>query len=36
MDAIHALKTRRSIRRYRPDPVPHDVIEDIVAKVPIP
>lgn len=30
MDAIQCLKTRRSIRAYRPDPVPKEVIEDII------
>ncbi|HIJ65892.1 MAG TPA: nitroreductase family protein [Candidatus Hydrogenedentes bacterium] len=30
MDAIEALKTRRSVRAYKPDPVPADVIRDIV------
>jgi len=30
MDAIECLKTRRSIRSYKPDPVPKNVIEDII------
>ena len=30
MDALDAIKTRRSIRAYRPDPVPAAIIEDIV------
>jgi nitroreductase len=30
MDAIECLKTRRSVRAYRPDPLPHDVLDDIV------
>ena len=30
MDALTCLKTRRSIRTYRPNPVPRAVIEDIV------
>jgi nitroreductase len=30
MDAIEALKTRRSVRTYRRDPVPREVVEDIV------
>ncbi len=30
MDAIEALKTRRSVRAYKADPVPKDIIEDIV------
>lgn len=30
MDAVTALKTRRSIRAYRPDPVVKSVLEDIV------
>jgi len=28
--AIEAIKRRRSIRKYRPDPVPREIIEDIV------
>lgn len=30
MDAIEAMKTRRSIRSYSPDPVPTEIIEDII------
>lgn len=30
MDAIEALTTRRSVRRYLPDPVPGETIEKIV------
>lgn len=30
MDAIEALKTRRSVRAYTHDPVPREVMEDIV------
>jgi len=30
MDAIHCLKTRRSVRAYEPTPIPRPVIEDIV------
>jgi nitroreductase len=30
MDAIEALRTRRSVRIYKKDPVPKDVIESIV------
>jgi len=30
MDAIHALKTRRSVRAYKAQSVPKDIIEDIV------
>lgn len=30
MDAIEALKTRRSVRSYKPDPVPREIIEDII------
>ncbi|MEA3366129.1 MAG: nitroreductase family protein [Candidatus Hydrogenedentes bacterium] len=30
MDALEALKTRRSIRSFKPDPVRTEVIEDIV------
>ena len=30
MDAIEVLKTRRSVRTYRGEPVPRKIIEDIV------
>ena len=30
MDAILALKTRRSVRAYEPRPVPREIIEDII------
>ncbi|MGE5528113.1 MAG: nitroreductase family protein [Patescibacteria group bacterium] len=30
MDAIEALKTRRSIRRYEPRPVPREILLDIL------
>ncbi len=30
MDAIEAMKSRRSVRSFRPDPVSLDVLEDIV------
>ncbi|RKY01307.1 nitroreductase family protein [Candidatus Poribacteria bacterium] len=30
MDAIEALKTRRSVRSFKPDPVPREVIEEII------
>jgi len=30
MDAIEALKTRRSVRAYRSEPVPRKIIEDII------
>ncbi len=30
MDAIEALKTRRAVRQYLPDPIPKEIIEDIV------
>lgn len=30
MDAINALKTRRSVRSYKPDPIPQHIVEDIV------
>jgi len=30
MDALEALKTRRSHRAYRPDPVPREVLEQMV------
>ncbi|MCA9907080.1 MAG: nitroreductase family protein [Anaerolineae bacterium] len=29
-DLIHDLRSRRSIRRYRPDPVPRDLIEQVL------
>ncbi len=30
MDVIEAIKTRRSIRGYKPDPVPKEVLEEIL------
>ena len=30
MDAIEVLKTRRSVRAYRREPVPREIIEDII------
>jgi nitroreductase len=30
MDAIEVLKTRRSVRAYKGEPVPRKIIEDIV------
>jgi nitroreductase len=30
MDAIEALKTRRSVRAYIPKPIPKEVIEDLI------
>jgi len=30
MDCIEALKTRRSVRAYTGEPVPREVIEDII------
>ena len=30
MDAIEALKTRRSVRSFRSEPVPREIIEDII------
>lgn len=30
MDAVEVLKTRRSVRRYDPKPVPKEVVEDLV------
>jgi nitroreductase len=30
MDAIECLKTRRAVRVYRTEPVPRDVVEDII------
>ena len=31
METIQAIRSRRSIRKYQPRPVPHEVIEQIVA-----
>ena len=30
-DVFEAARTRRSIRAYRPDPVPSDVLREIIA-----
>jgi nitroreductase len=30
MDAIEVLKTRRSVRAYRSEPVPRKIIEDVI------
>jgi len=30
MDAIEVLKTRRSVRAYRGEPVPREIIEDVI------
>ncbi len=30
MDVLEAIKTRRSIRRYKPDPVPEEALEKIL------
>jgi len=30
MDAIEAIKTRRSVRRYTAEPIPDEVLEDII------
>ena len=30
MNVIEAIKTRKSIRGYRPDPVPREVLRDIL------
>jgi nitroreductase len=30
MEAIDAIRGRRSVRKYRPDPVPREIIEEIV------
>jgi nitroreductase len=30
VDAIEAIKTRRSVRSYGPDPVPTEIVEDII------
>ena len=30
MDALEALKTRRSVRSYKPDAVPAKIVEDII------
>jgi nitroreductase len=31
MNVIEAIKTRKSIRGYRPDPVPREVLREILA-----
>jgi nitroreductase len=31
MDVIEAIRSRRSIRDYKPDPVPHDLIGDVIS-----
>ena len=31
METIQAIRSRRSIRKYQPKPVPYEVIEQIVA-----
>ena len=31
METIQAIRSRRSIRKYQQRPVPHEVIEQIVA-----
>lgn len=30
MDVLEAIRTRKSIRAYKPDPVPHHILEDIL------
>lgn len=30
MDAIECMKTRRSIRKYKPDPVPRELLEEVL------
>ena len=30
MDAMQNMLTRRSVRQYKPDPIPRDVLEKIV------
>ena len=30
MELVEAIKERRSIRRYKSDPVPHEVIQEIL------
>lgn len=31
MDTIEAIRTRRSIRAYKPDPVPDDLLNEVIA-----
>ena len=33
MDVMEAIKARRSIRRYRPDPVPEEVLQSVLEAV---
>ncbi len=33
MDTLECIRTRRSVRKYKPDPVPDDVIEKIMEAV---
>ena len=30
MDVIEAIKTRKSIRGYKPDPVPREVLKEVL------
>ena len=32
METIQAIRSRRSIRKYQPKPVPHEVIQQIVSE----
>ncbi|MDH4122577.1 MAG: nitroreductase family protein [Thermoplasmata archaeon] len=31
MDVLEAIKTRRSVRRYKPDPVPEEILKEILS-----
>ena len=31
MNATECIKTRRSVRKFTAQPVPHDVLEDIIS-----
>ena len=30
MELMEAITTRRSVRRYRQDPVPHEILEEVL------
>src|SRR3954453_11543700 len=32
IDAIEALRTRRSVRHFQPDPVPHQTLEELIEE----
>ena len=31
MDALEAIRTRRSVRKYRPDPVPEELLKEVLS-----